>query len=96
MDQQTIDRRMADASRAEEQGEYREAARLYNQLGKDIQAACGRFDPQALDAFEALARSISKGAESGAPAPDACIHNVPVGTRCAGCEALSALAFTQQ
>jgi hypothetical protein len=55
-----ITQRMAEAERAEEDGEYREAARLYNQLGKDIQARHGRFDPRALDAFEGVARSIGK------------------------------------
>jgi hypothetical protein len=53
---------MAEAGRAEQDGNYREAARLYSQLGKDIQARHGRFDPRALDAFEGVARSIRKGA----------------------------------
>ncbi|MGW5123274.1 hypothetical protein ACWEQ7_04265 [Streptomyces sp. NPDC004069] len=56
-----IESRMADALHAEEEGEYRRAAHLYNQLGKDIQAQHGRFDPRALDAFEGVARSIRKG-----------------------------------
>lgn len=60
----SIDRRMADAAEAEEQGQYREAARLYSQLGTDIQATQGRFDSRALDAFEGMARAIHKGAES--------------------------------
>jgi len=55
-----ITRRMAEAARVEEEGDYREAARLYDQLGKDIQARHGRFDPRALDAFEGMARSIGK------------------------------------
>ncbi|MFJ8345061.1 hypothetical protein ACIQ9J_01530 [Streptomyces sp. NPDC094153] len=55
-----IESRMADALQAEEEGEYRRAARLYDQLGKDIQARHGRFDPRALDAFEGVARSIRK------------------------------------
>lgn len=59
-----VDRRMADAARAEEQGKYRKAVHLYNQLGKDIQAEYGRFDPRALDAFEGVARAIRKGAET--------------------------------
>ena len=57
-----ITRRMAEAERAEQDGNYRKAARLYDQLGKDIQARHGRFDPRALDAFEGVARSIRKGA----------------------------------
>ncbi|WP_030747578.1 hypothetical protein [Streptomyces sp. NRRL F-5135] len=59
-----IDRRMADAAHAEEQGEYRKAAHLYNRLGTDIQARHGRFDSRALDAFEGVARAIRKGAEA--------------------------------
>ena len=55
-----ITRRMAEARQAEDNGDYREAARLYDQLGKDIQAQHGRFDPRALDAFEGVARSIGK------------------------------------
>ncbi|MEV5140359.1 hypothetical protein AB0K71_05880 [Streptomyces syringium] len=58
-----VERRMADAARAEEQGRYREATHLYDQLGKDIQARRGRFDSRALDAFEGVARAIRKGAE---------------------------------
>ncbi|MFJ5680279.1 hypothetical protein [Streptomyces sp. NPDC093097] len=58
-----IERRMADAARAEEQGSYRKAAHLYDQLGKDIQGRHGRFDSRALDAFEGMARAIRKGAE---------------------------------
>ena len=54
--------RMAEAERAETDGDYREATRLYNRLGKDIQARHGRFDPRALDAFEGVARSIRKSA----------------------------------
>ncbi|MFJ8538151.1 hypothetical protein [Streptomyces sp. NPDC093591] len=57
-----ITRRMAEAEQAEQEGDYRKAARLYDQLGKDIQARHGRFDPRALDAFEGVARSIHKGA----------------------------------
>jgi hypothetical protein len=56
-----ITRRMTEAGQAEEDGDWREAARLYDQLGKDIQARHGRFDPRALDAFEGVARSIGKG-----------------------------------
>ena len=55
-----ITRRKAEAERAEEDGDYREAARLYDRLGKDIQARHGRFAPRALDAFEGVARSIGK------------------------------------
>ena len=58
-----ITQRMAEAEQAEEDGDYREAARLYDQLGKDIQARHGRFDPRALDAFEGVARSIGKSAK---------------------------------
>jgi hypothetical protein len=53
---------MAEAEQVEQGGGYREAARLYAQLGKDIQAQHGRFDPRALDAFEGVARSIRKSA----------------------------------
>lgn len=56
-----ITSRMTEAQQAEQKGNYREAARLYDQLGKDIQARHGRFDPRALDAFEGMARSIGKG-----------------------------------
>jgi hypothetical protein len=56
-----ITRRMAEAGQAEEASDRREAARLYDQLGKDIQARHGRFDPRALDAFEGMARSIERG-----------------------------------
>ncbi|MEW1760364.1 hypothetical protein AB0393_28120 [Streptomyces cyaneofuscatus] len=59
-----VDRRMAAAAQAAQQGEFREAARLYNELGKDIQARHGQFDARALDAFEAVARTIRKGAEA--------------------------------
>ncbi|MFJ2374969.1 hypothetical protein ACIOZL_19500 [Streptomyces sp. NPDC087769] len=58
-----IIRRMADAARLEEQGRYREAAHLYSQLGKEIQAQHGRFDSRALDAFEGMARAIRKDTE---------------------------------
>ncbi|MCM8548909.1 hypothetical protein [Streptomyces sp. STCH 565 A] len=57
-----ITSRTAEAELAETKGDYREAARLYNQLGLDIQARHGRFDPRALDAFEGVARSIGKTA----------------------------------
>ena len=56
-----IETRMAAATRTEEQGQYRKAAHLYSQLGKDIQAQHGRFDSRALDAFEGVARAIRKG-----------------------------------
>ncbi|MET9012310.1 hypothetical protein ABZX74_15530 [Streptomyces olivaceoviridis] len=55
-----IESRMADALQAEEEGDYRLAARLYNRLGRDIQARHGRFDARALSAFEGVARSIRK------------------------------------
>lgn len=61
--QAEIDRRMTEAAQAEAQREYRTAAHLYDQLGRDIQLACGRFDSRALDAFEGVARAISKGAQ---------------------------------
>jgi hypothetical protein len=54
--------RMAEAGRAEADGDYRQAGRLYARLGKDIQARHGRFDPRALDAFEGVARSNRKSA----------------------------------
>jgi hypothetical protein len=57
-----ITRRTAEAERAEKDGNYREATHLYDQLGKDIQARHGRFDPRALNAFEGVARSIRKSA----------------------------------
>lgn len=57
-----IDRRMAAAARTEERGQYREAARLYGQLGKEIQSHHGRFDSRALDAYEGVARAIRKSA----------------------------------
>ncbi|MFJ6752409.1 hypothetical protein ACIQNI_30120 [Streptomyces sp. NPDC091266] len=61
-----VKRRMTNAAQAEEQGRFREAARLYDQLGKDIQTYHGRFDARALDAFEGVARAIRKGAEDQA------------------------------
>ncbi|MBZ3908283.1 MULTISPECIES: hypothetical protein [Streptomyces] len=61
-----IERRMADAAQAEEEGRFRDASGLYDQLGKDIQAHHGRFDARALDAFEGVARAIRKGAEDPA------------------------------
>ncbi|MFB4424819.1 hypothetical protein C5F59_027535 [Streptomyces sp. QL37] len=62
MDSTDVERRMAEAATTEEHGRYREAALLYAQLGKDVQARYGRFDPRALDAFEGVARSIRKSA----------------------------------
>lgn len=62
MDSTDVDRRTAEAATAEEQNRFRDAALLYAQLGKDIQARYGRFDPRALDAFEGVARSIRKSA----------------------------------
>ncbi|MET9096217.1 hypothetical protein ABZX72_29480 [Streptomyces cyaneofuscatus] len=62
-----IDRRMAAAASAEEQGQYGQAADLYEQLGTDIQTHVGQFDSRAIDAFEGMARSIRLGAESGPP-----------------------------
>ncbi|WP_225825618.1 hypothetical protein [Streptomyces naphthomycinicus] len=53
-----IESRMAEAGQAEEEGNYRQAARLYNRLGLDIQAEHGQLDPRALSAFEGVARSI--------------------------------------
>ncbi|WP_326779703.1 hypothetical protein OG481_02075 [Streptomyces longwoodensis] len=52
---------MAAAARAEEDGDYRTAARLYDQLGQDIQAEHGPYDARALDAYEGMARAIGKG-----------------------------------
>lgn len=60
-----IKRRTDAAVEAEQAGDYRRAARLYDQLGKDIQAQAGQFDPRALDAFEAMSRAISRGARGG-------------------------------
>ncbi|MER0477156.1 hypothetical protein ABR737_02080 [Streptomyces sp. Edi2] len=65
-----VELRMANAAQAEEQGRFRDAARLYDQLGQDIQTHHGRFDARALDAFEGVARAIRKGAE-GAKDPTA-------------------------
>lgn len=61
-----VERRMADAAQAEKEGRFRDATRLYDQLGKDIQACHGRFDARALDAFEGVARAVRKGAEDPA------------------------------
>ncbi|WP_165484863.1 hypothetical protein, partial [Streptomyces kasugaensis] len=58
-----VGRRMAEAATAEAQGQYRAAAHLYGQLGKEIQARFGRFDSRALDAFEGVARAVRKGAK---------------------------------
>ncbi|MFJ3597917.1 hypothetical protein ACIPRU_15540 [Streptomyces sp. NPDC090126] len=46
-----IDDRMTEAAQAEADGRLRAAAHLYRQLGTDIQAQYGQFDPRALDAF---------------------------------------------
>ncbi|MFE9684161.1 hypothetical protein [Streptomyces sp. NPDC006285] len=54
---------MAEAEQVEEEGDYRTAVHLYDQLGKDIQAQHGRFDARALDAFEGVARSIGKSSQ---------------------------------
>ncbi|MFP3119539.1 hypothetical protein [Streptomyces sp. Iso 434] len=60
-----IKRRTDAAVEAEQAGDYRQAAQLYDQLGKDIQAQSGRFDSRALDAFEAMSRAISNSARGG-------------------------------
>ncbi|MFG2211972.1 hypothetical protein [Streptomyces sp. NPDC048638] len=60
-----IQRRMADAAQAEKEGQFRTAARLYQDLGKDIQTHHGRFDARALDAFEGVARAVRTGAAGG-------------------------------
>ncbi|MFJ4837158.1 hypothetical protein [Streptomyces sp. NPDC088746] len=60
MDTTEITRRMEEAVLAEERGQYDQTIRLYDRLGKDIQARCGRFDSRAIDAFEGMARSIHK------------------------------------
>ncbi|MFJ8883624.1 hypothetical protein ACIRJR_09440 [Streptomyces sp. NPDC102402] len=60
MDANEIDRRMAEAAQAEEHGQYDQATHLYDRLGKDVRAQCGRFDTRAIDAFEGMARSIHK------------------------------------
>ncbi|KOU43579.1 hypothetical protein [Streptomyces sp. WM6378] len=59
-----VERRMADAAQAEQEERFRAAARLYQDLGKDIQTHHGRFDARALDAFEGVARAIGKGADA--------------------------------
>ncbi|MDX3345943.1 hypothetical protein PV387_36280 [Streptomyces sp. ME02-6987-2C] len=59
-----IERQMAAAMQAEDEGRHRTAAHLYDQLGKDIQESCGRFDSRALDAFEGVARVIGRGFDS--------------------------------
>ncbi|OEJ20948.1 3'-5' exonuclease [Streptomyces subrutilus] len=56
-----IQRRMDHAAHTYDQGDGRTAARLYDQLGKDVQAQYGRFDSRAIDAFEEMARVIHKG-----------------------------------
>lgn len=52
------------AAEAEARGEYREAARLYQQLGKALQAKHGRYDPRAIDAFEKVAIAVRLGSEA--------------------------------
>jgi hypothetical protein len=59
-----IERRMTEAADAEEQGEYRKAAGLYDRLAKAIQAQ-NAHHPRVLDAYEGLARSIRKGTRPG-------------------------------
>lgn len=61
--QAEIDRRMTEAAQAAQDGDHRTAARLYDQLGHDIQTEHGRFDARALDAFEGVARVIREGAQ---------------------------------
>lgn len=63
--QEEIDCRMDEAAQAEQQGDYRTAARLYDALGKDIQNRLGRFDSRALDAYEAMCRVIGGSAGNG-------------------------------
>ncbi|MGW1840884.1 hypothetical protein, partial [Streptomyces sp. NPDC002067] len=53
-----IERRMAAATTAEERGQHREAAGLYDQLGREIQDQFGRSDSRALDAFEGMACAV--------------------------------------
>ncbi|MEU3640009.1 hypothetical protein AB0H23_27795 [Streptomyces albogriseolus] len=47
-------------------GDARGAAHAYDQLGKLIQQRCGRFDPRAIDAYEAVSRWVA----SPTTAPD--------------------------
>lgn len=61
--QDEIDRRMNEAAQTAEAGDHRAAARLYDELGRDIQRVHGRFDARALDAFEGLGRVIREGAK---------------------------------
>ncbi|UPT41788.1 MULTISPECIES: hypothetical protein [Streptomyces] len=65
-----VDRRMAEAQQAEGDGRLRAAAHLYRQLGTDIQAQHGQFDPRALDAFEGVARVIGKASDADWPPAD--------------------------
>ncbi|MFD6128666.1 hypothetical protein ACFWC2_14300 [Streptomyces diastaticus] len=60
-----IKRRTDAAVEAEQAGDHRQAAQLYDQLGKDIQARSGSFDSRALDAFEAMSRAISNSVRGG-------------------------------
>ncbi|OKI50333.1 hypothetical protein [Streptomyces sp. MJM1172] len=56
-----IQRRMDHAAHTYDQGDARTAARLYDELGRDVQTQYGRFDSRAIDAFEEMARVIHKG-----------------------------------
>lgn len=40
-------------------GDARGAAHAYDQLGTLIQQRCGRFDPRAIDAYEAMSRWVA-------------------------------------
>ncbi|MGC4947757.1 hypothetical protein ACLQ2N_16370 [Streptomyces sp. DT224] len=59
-----VDRKAAEAADAETRGDFRTAARLYQQLGTALQGEHGRFDPRAVDAFERSARAVRKSAEA--------------------------------
>ncbi|MEV4559097.1 hypothetical protein AB0K51_19195 [Kitasatospora sp. NPDC049285] len=58
-DEPAADPLAARAEEAEERGQFREAARLYDELAQRRRAEYGPYDPRTLDAFEALARVIA-------------------------------------
>ncbi|MFJ2432952.1 hypothetical protein ACIOWM_07040 [Streptomyces anulatus] len=54
------DDRLAEAEQAEEEGRHRDAAHAYRRAGEISRTQHGQFDPRTLNAFEGMARVISK------------------------------------
>jgi serine/threonine-protein kinase len=62
MDKQTIQQQMDIAEQTGQNGDARQAASLYQALGKALQKQFGPYDPRALDAYEGAARWVRLGA----------------------------------